>query len=442
MAREVELLAVGAGPSNLGLAVAIEELGGDELAQQTLLIEREPAIAWQRGTLMPWALSQVSFLKDLALLRNPQSRFTFLNYLHSAGRLDEFVNLGTFTPYRIEISDYLRWVAQELERVRVEYGQGCVGIEPRYDGSGTLTGWLSRLADGSSIASTIVVIGVGRDARIPPAFNALPAERVVHSTRYLDRIREVTALPPSERPKHVVIVGGAQSSAEMLCSVLQDLPDSRVTLLTRSVGLALYQNSKFTNELYYPSFVDDFYNASPAAREQMLAEMHRTNYAGLTPELLDTIYRRIYLERLTATERTRISAMTDVLAARMEGDEVVLTLSDRKTGATTERACDLVVLGTGFERRMPRLIREFAEGLGLERIHVTRSYRLVLPEGEPAGAACYLQGVNEATHGIADSLLSLVAARSAEIVADIIALRENGAAAARAQREVIGLSGT
>jgi L-ornithine N5-oxygenase len=440
--REVELLAIGAGPSNLGLAVAIEELAADDFAEQTLLVEREPAIAWQRGTLMPWAQTQVSFLKDLALLRNPTSRFTFLNYLHSVGRLDEFVNLGTFTPYRLEISDYLRWAAQELERVRVEYGQRCVAVEPRYDGSGALTGSLTRLADGSTIASTILVFGIGRDPCLPPAFQSLPADRVVHSTRYLERIAELTARPPSERPRHVVIVGGAQSSAEMLCSVLEDLPDARVTLLTRSIGLALYQNSKFTNELYYPSFVDDFYNASPAAREQMLAEMHRTNYAGLTPELLDTIYRRIYLERLTGTERTRISPMTDVRAARMEDDEIVLTLGDRKTGATTERACDLVVLGTGFERRMPRLIREFAEALGLERIEVTRSYRLVLPEADSAGAACYLQGVNEATHGIADSLLSLVATRSAEIVADIIALRENGGAAAPAQREAIGWSGT
>jgi L-ornithine N5-oxygenase len=40
-------------------------------------------------------------------------------------------------------------------------------------------------------------------------------------------------------------------------------------------------------------------------------------------------------------------------------------------------------------------------------------------------AGCYLQGVNEATHGIADSLLSLLAIRSEEIVSDLLAHRQS-----------------
>ena len=43
------------------------------------------------------ATMQVSFLKDLVTLRNPRSAFTFVNYLHSVGRLDEFINLGSFS---------------------------------------------------------------------------------------------------------------------------------------------------------------------------------------------------------------------------------------------------------------------------------------------------------------------------------------------------------
>ena len=59
--REVELLAVGAGPANLALAVALEELGADGLAQNSLVIERGHSIEWQRGLLMPWTKSQVAF---------------------------------------------------------------------------------------------------------------------------------------------------------------------------------------------------------------------------------------------------------------------------------------------------------------------------------------------------------------------------------------------
>jgi L-ornithine N5-oxygenase len=71
---------------------------------------------------------------------------------------------------------------------------------------------------------------------------------------------------------------------------------------------------------------------------------------------------------------------------------------------------------------MPELITELAAAAGLDDVTVDRAYRLQLP-GE-TDAACYLQGVNEATHGIADSLLSVLAARSAEIVADLLAHRD------------------
>src|SRR5256885_1136259 len=128
--RAVELLAIGAGPSNLALAVALEELGFDGLAESSLVIERERSIEWQQGLLVPWAKSQVSFVKDLVTLRNPRSKFSFLNYLHSVGRLDDFINMGSFTPYRVEISEYLRWVAESLTKVRLELGCECVSVEP------------------------------------------------------------------------------------------------------------------------------------------------------------------------------------------------------------------------------------------------------------------------------------------------------------------------
>ena len=50
---------------------------------------------------------------------------------------------------------------------------------------------------------------------------------------------------------------------------------------------------------------------------------------------------------------------------------------------------------------------------------MTRAYQLILDE--PSTAACYLQGINEATHGIGDSLLSVLAHRAQDIALDIAA---------------------
>jgi len=417
--REVELLAIGAGPSNLALAVALEELGPPTLAQNSLVIERGKDIEWQQGLLLPWAKSQVSFLKDLVTLRNPRSKFSFLNYLQSVGRLDSFINMGSFTPYRVEISEYLGWVAKSLSTVRVELGRECLSIEPCRDASGTITRWLTRLADGSSITSRYLVIGAGRDAYRPPVFDGVPEQRVIHSTQYRSRVAELSA----ELPYRVAVIGSAQSAAEMFQALQTDLPNCDIVWIIRSITLRAYEAyNQFTNELYFPSFVDSFFEARPEGREQILQEMHRTNYSGITPALLETLYAGFYLDRLNGRQRKRIVGMAELTAARTIADEIALELTDRRTGTVSELRRDLVFLGTGFVREMPALIRRMAATLGLDEITVNRRYRLNVPG--PATAACYLQGVNEATHGIADSLLSVVANRAEDITRDIIADRQ------------------
>ncbi|MEV0286978.1 MULTISPECIES: SidA/IucD/PvdA family monooxygenase [unclassified Kribbella] len=424
---EVELLAIGAGPSNLGLAVALEELA-PELAERSLLIDRNLAIEWQPGMLMPWATSQVSFLKDLVTQRDPRSRFSFLNHLYETGRLDSFVNMSTFTPYRVEFAEYLRWVAESLTRVRIELGRECVAVAPRRDETGAVTGWLTTLADGKAISSRFLVYGGSREPNIPPVLADLPPNRIVHSTDYRRRVAELSG----ELPYRVALVGSSQSAAEMFRALRDDLPDSDISWLMRSIGLSSDQSSKFTNELYYPSYVDEFYDAPPAAREQILREMYRTNYSVVTPPMLEHLYADLYLDQFNERTDRRLVTMVDITAAREAGDEVVLELTDRRTGAVTELHRDLVFLGTGFDTRMPRMVRELASSLELDRIDVSRQYRLEL--GADSTAACYLQGVNEETHGISDSLLSVLAQRAEEICRDILAHRDRVPAAVSAER--------
>ncbi len=415
--QEVELLAIGAGPANLALAVAVEELAPPELASSTLVIEQHENVVWQRGMMLPWTQSQVSFLKDLVTLRNPRSAFSFVNYLHSVGRLNDFVNMASFLPFRLEISDYLQWVADSLTKVRVDYGRRCERVEPLRSSGGEVTGWLVHLADGSTIGASNLVIGIGREARIPEVFHDLPRERFVHSTEYSWR----TADLDPESPHRIVVVGAAQSAAEMLWESHQRLPKAECAMVIRSVGLEYYQTSKFTNELYFPSFTDEFFSAAPEARRHVLHEMRQTNYAGVTPGMLDGLYRQMYLERLTGTQRLRMITMVDVTGARMEGDDVMLTLTNQMGRVTEELSCDLVLLGTGFEPAMPTIIRNLAAEVGVAEIAVSRAYRMLTPPAVTAG--CYLQGTNEGSHGIADSLMSVLAIRAGEIVTDVLANR-------------------
>jgi L-ornithine N5-oxygenase len=426
--HDVELLAIGAGPSNLAFAVALEEMA-PQLARETLIIERDLDVSWQRGMLLPDALSQVSFLKDLVTLRNPRSKFSFINYLHDIGRLNQFVNMGSFVPFRIELAGYLKWAAEELSLVDLRLGVECTGIHPVWT-DGVLTGWVTRTADGQTIRSRYLVIGVGRDIRIPQPLQGVARERVIHSTEYLQRIGKVR----DGLPHRVTVVGAGQSAAELFSAVQNDLPECRPTLVTRSIGLNYYETSKFNNELYFPSFVDQFHLARPEARQQMLAEMRHTNYAGLAPSTMDSLYRQMYLDQLSGRPRLRMITMHDITAAWDDGDEVVMELTDRRTGAVEQLRSDLVLLGTGFSEQMPRIVRRLADAIGLPDITVTRDYRLVTDRRTTA--ACYLQGVNEATHGIADSLLSVLAPRADDILRDILRDQEKAQPAAQDATQV------
>jgi L-ornithine N5-monooxygenase len=420
--HDVDILMIGAGPSNLALAVALEECGSPELAASAMILEQHEDVKWQRSLLLPWTRSQVSYVKDLVTLRNPRSRFSFLNFLHERGELDEFVNLGTFNPYRWQLSAYQQWVADTLELVRVRYGVHAERILPVLAEDGTMIRFAVPLSDGDTVLCRDVVFGAGRDAFVPEVFRGLPAERVVHSTEYASRIQDTAGLARPGRPLRPVVIGGAQSAAEMFMALHQDAPGSSPTMLLRSIGLKDYQTSKFVNELFYPSFVDEFFAMSEEVRMKVLDEMRLTNYAGLAAPFLEDLYAMIYRQKMLSQPISIIRRLTEVAGAAIEsrpgGEEVVLEVRDLRHNCIEQMRCDAVFLGTGFDRQMPAMVRHLADNLDLPDITVNRHYRVDLGTG--AKGALYLQGVNEATHGISDSLISVLAHRSADIAGDIL----------------------
>src|SRR6188768_2673899 len=83
--------------------------------------------------------------------------------------------------------------------------------------------------------------------------------------RSRSRIVEVA----TNRPIRPVVGSGAQSAAEMFMAVHNDLPQSLPTIMLRSIGVQNYQTSKFVNEVFFPSFVDEFYTSGAEVREQI-----------------------------------------------------------------------------------------------------------------------------------------------------------------------------
>jgi len=89
----VDILGVGFGPSNLALALAVQEhneRAPDSSRIRASFVEQQAAFGWHRGMLLDGATMQVSFLKDLVTMRDPTSPRSYLNYLQGQGRLADF----------------------------------------------------------------------------------------------------------------------------------------------------------------------------------------------------------------------------------------------------------------------------------------------------------------------------------------------------------------
>lgn len=413
--QQIDLLMIGCGPSNLAVAVALEEHTRSHNISSSLILEKDDSVCWHRGMLFPEAQSQVSFLKDLVTQRDPTSKFSFLNFLHKTKRLDDFINLQTFNPYRKEISHYLQWVADNLQKTNVVYNSKVSSVIPDLSTDGKITGWTVFVENGDVYYAKHLIFGGGRDLNIPEVFRHISQEKIVHSAHFLTSIGS----KDTSKLKNIAVIGGAQSSAEMYQFCIENFPNADITMIMRSIGLVNYEGSQFTNTLFQNDYINTYFNAEDGIRKKTLAAMHTTNYSGVAPSTLSGLYRFHYLQELRGETRATMLTQCEIQHAVDDEDGALVTWKNNKTGETHSAHFDIILLGTGYKNKTPDLFATLSEKLDAEHIHVDRNYRAILPYASEV--SLHLQGTNENTHGIADSLLSVLAFRSKEILDDITA---------------------
>ena len=407
----VDILGVGYGPSNLGLAIALQERNAEVPVEEritSVFVEKQPEFRWHPGMLLPGATMQISFLKDLATQRNTRSEYTFLEYLAQRDRLNHFINLQTFFPSRIEFHDYLRWAADKVD-ADVLYGTTATEVS----WNGELFEVRVRGALGSQLlrARNVVLAG-GLTAILPDGVSA--GARVFHNHRVLDHLE---ALP---EPKHgrFVVVGAGQSAAEVVAHLHERYPDSEVHGVFGKYGYSPADDSPYANRVFDPEAVDDFYVSSPQLREQLIAYHRSTNYSAVDLPLIEDLYNREYTERVAGTRRLFVRGASEVSIPRETDSGVEVSVLHRPTGREERLICDAVIYATGFR---PLDLRGILGPLADECVfgpdgtpEVERDYRLRTTGNVTGGI--YLQGGTEHSHGLTSSLLSNIAVRSGELV--------------------------
>ncbi|MFF8999832.1 lysine N(6)-hydroxylase/L-ornithine N(5)-oxygenase family protein [Streptomyces achromogenes] len=418
-----DVIGIGFGPANLALAIALEEEGYDVDAR---FLESRPGPSWQSAMMLDGSDIQNHPVRDLVSLRNPRSRYSFINYLFENGRLLDHLNLPMEFPLRKEYAQYVTWAAGHFGGL-VDYGVHVTDVALGRDAAGERH-YVVTTSTGETLHARTLVIGTGRAPFIPEPFDSVDSPRVFHLTRYLPALRRLEEIHGAGRqPRAVTVVGGSQSAVELTLDLARRFPRTQVTTLVRSLTLREKDCSPFSEEGYFPDFTDYYYRASRERKAAIDSFMRLTNYSSADGDVLRELYRLIYEQRLDGDQRVFVRGSRQVRALDVREDGVRLDVEELNTGESEELDADFVVLATGFrdlgpaahQERVPALMAQIADDFAFD----DHGYLDVGPEYDlrPTAAgtpALFLNGLCESSHGIGDagsfSLLSL----RAKVIAD------------------------
>ncbi|ORY61728.1 L-lysine 6-monooxygenase (NADPH-requiring)-domain-containing protein [Pseudomassariella vexata] len=478
---EFDLICVGFGPASLAIAVALNdalENGSLSNAPKVLFLEKQTHFKWHSGMLLPGAKMQISYIKDLATLRDPRSHFTFMNFLHKNGRLVDFINLGTFLPARVEYEEYMRWCAEHFEDV-VLYGQEVVSVSPQTSSAApnknpisqfSVTSRTLKSGEVTTYSAKNVLVAVGGTPNIP---KSLPANhpKIIHSSQYINLIPKI--LTDRNAAYRVAVIGAGQSAAEIFSNLQELYPNSSTSMVMRAEFLKPSDDSPFVNCIFNPEYIDSLYPRSTSQRMAVLKDARATNYAVVRLELIEKLFGVMYHQKrvLGPDERKwphRIMGLTEVLGLEsddfdqeklklrirslreldfFDGSDSGCSVDGHSEAGDETLEVDLIIAATGYQRTqhlqmmedvgplLPEKVQsplekvsapngavavDFKNGsAGLEQrtMEVARDYSVRFAPGKVApGSGIYLQGCNEKTHGLSDTLLSVLATRSGEMV--------------------------
>lgn len=405
---QYDLVGVGIGPFNLGLAALAEE--GTSL--KTAFFDQTEVFQWHPGMLLEQANLQVPFLADLVTIANPQSRYTFLNYIHKQNRMFPFYFFKRFDIPRQEYNEYCRWVANQL--ANCHFGYEVVNCHYQNQNGGyLLTIKHVRTNEEETVLARHVVLGTGSVPLIPPPLKEVLNDDVIHSGSYLHYAEEM------KEARSITVTGSGQSAAEIFYDLLEQQEAHRyqLTWLTRSAGFFQLESSKLGQEVFSNDYVDYFHQLSFEQRQDALPTLESLR-KGVEEETLKAIYELLYY-RSVGKERlpVRIQAMTEIDKIVPEEQGYRLECHQWQQDKSFTLSSEKVILATGYKPNLPDWLLEMANELEWEddkRFAVTRDYRLKWKDGRTEHI--YTLTNLEHTHGAGATNLALSVQRNQMIL--------------------------
>ncbi|ARS52948.1 alcaligin biosynthesis protein [Kushneria konosiri] len=402
-----DFIAIGLGPFNLGLACLTDPI--DDL--DGLFLERRPSFNWHPGLLLEEATLQTPFLADLVTLADPTSRFSFLNYLKSQGRLYNFYIREQFFLLRNEYNQYCQWVTTQLRTLRfnrdvtrVDYDEtaGCYQVHSRDTLSGELRIHRARR----------LVLGTGTEPMIPTCCREV-RDHLVHSSAYLEQKAALQAKPS------ITLVGSGQSAAEIYLDLLEGLDKHGYTLnwVTRSPRFFPLEYGKLTLEMTSPDYIDYFHALPRSTRDRLMREQ-KGLYKGINLELINAIYDRLYTLSLNGPVDTNLltCAALEQCHYNTANQSFELTFGHTEQARRFNHRTEGLILATGYMPRASDFLAPIEHRIRRDdagRYVVGRYYSI------NAHDDLFVQNAELHTHGLVAPDLGMACYRNACIIREL-----------------------
>ncbi|WP_224268758.1 lysine N(6)-hydroxylase/L-ornithine N(5)-oxygenase family protein [Haloprofundus salinisoli] len=415
-----DLLGVGLGPFNLGLAALAD--GADDGGNGTggvdldaVFLEQKPEFAWHEGMLVEGATLEVPFVADLVTLADPSNPHSYLNFLRETGRIYEFYFYERFHIPRREYNEYCKWVAERVDAC--EFSRRVVEVSGGEDGPFVVRAEDPESGEHRVYRARDLVVGVGSVPYVPEAFGSLPDSDVFHTASYLyNRERVLDA-------EGITVVGSGQSAAEVFQDLLERQADRgyRLDWLTRSDGFFPMEYSKLGLQHFTPEYARYFYDLPQSVSDDLLDQQDLL-YKGIDPDTSDEIYETLYERSIgDADPDVGLLAATEVTDIDPAGDgRYRLRCRHREKGTRFAHETEVVVLGTGYRRPTPAFLAPLEPHVDRDdrgRFRVQRGYAL---KTDGLTGRIFVQNAELHTHGVGAPDLGLGCYRNAVILDQLV----------------------
>ncbi|NRF29967.1 lysine N(6)-hydroxylase/L-ornithine N(5)-oxygenase family protein [Vibrio coralliilyticus] len=396
----LDLAGIGAGPFNLSVAALLAQ----KKHINARFFESREHFSWHPGLLLDNTNMQTMFLKDLVSAVCPENPYSFLSYLVKNKKFYRFLSAELSCISRHEFSDYLAWVAHQLDNV--QFSSRIEHVE--------FTGDHFELhTSQGKVAAKNLCIGTGKVPFIPDCATAYIGERVFHAAEIGLRQRDFTG-------KRIAIVGGGQSGADIFLNVLRGKWGNVASLdwISRRSNFQPLDEAAFTNEFFTPDYVDAFVGLAPEVRQAEVQAQKLTS-DGVTQKSLLEIYQELYYRFDVLKEDKWVRLLPHRTLNRMyelqSGFE--LETANALSSQSEVHDADIVILATGFQSPYPACLDAILPLLELdEQQRYKMSPDFELKWSGSASNKIFAVNAGMHSHGIAEPQLSLMAWRSARII--------------------------